>query len=474
MLCMGMSLAEQIATLSPQQQEEVLKGLDQKSLLWDWSFFGRPEQRPPIDNSWSIWLYLAGRGSGKSRAASEYLRHLAKTPGHRFLLVGRTAQDIRDVIVQGDSGILAVSPEDERPTYKPSSASLVWPNGNTAVLRSADEPDGIRGIQATASFCDELAAWRVPRSKGELSAWDQVRIATRLGANPQIIATTTPKRVRSVLDLVEEAKTNKRILVTRGSTYDNKANLASTYLEQLTGLYEGTDLAKQELYGDLLEAVRGALWNDEVLYKAHQDNDFPSNAPIRVLAVDPSVASAPGDYAGIVVVASTAEYDLYKRKAWVLSDVSLKASPEVWAKKAVDTARRWGCQAIITETNQGAALVTDMLKSLAPEIPVFGVHAKVGKKLRAEPIAHIYQQGRIKHVDDFIDLEEQMVMWDPEDPNQPSPDRIDALVHGLTALLVAPPTGLNGGKVRAKSLGSRRINTNVPVSLFPSGGFRVL
>jgi len=459
---MARSLAEEVALLSPEEQEEVLKDFDMNTLQWDWSFWGRPEQRPPLDNSWDIWLYLAGRGAGKSRSASEWLRDQAKDTSQgmrRFLIVGRTAADVRDVQIMGDSGILAVSPESERPEYHPSKTELVWPNGNIAVLRSADEPEGIRGIQAHAALCDELAAWRVPSGRDELSAWDQVRIATRLGSHPQIVATTTPKRTSSVINLLNEKKTNPRIYITRGSTFDNASNLVKTYIQGVVGVYGGTNLARQELYGDLLEAVEGALWNEQVIDDS-RELSLPPLTPLRIIGVDPSVAENPNDECGIVVCASTADADLYKRQAWVLEDASIKGSPEVWAKRVVAMSKKWGAP-VVAETNQGGALVANAIHQVDPTVEVLTVHAKVGKRLRAEPVTLPYQQGRVHHVGPqgvFELLESQMITWDPEEGRK-SPDRVDALVHALTALLITPPAGFTGGRIRATSAAQRRINT---------------
>lgn len=475
---MGQSLAEQIAMLPQAEQDAILADLDMDSLVWDWSFFGRPEQIPPTNFDWDVWLYLAGRGSGKSRAASEWLREQAKdtTQGtKRFLIVGRTAADVRDVQILGDSGILAVSPPSERPTFHPSNRELVWPNGNLAVLRTADEPEGIRGIQAHGALCDELAAWRVMSNPGELSGWDQVRIATRLGDHPQIVATTTPKRTPVIIDLVKDAKENPKIHITRGSTFDNRSNLAGTYLDAISGVYDGTALAKQELYGELLEAVEGAMW-DEAVIDAAREMSYPPMTPLRVIGVDPSVAENPRDKCGIVVCASTAQADLYKRTAWVLEDATIEGSPTLWAQKVVDMARKWGCP-VVAEVNQGGALVRNAIHQIDPTVTVLEVHSKVGKKLRAEPITLAYQQGRVHHIgrETMMDLEDEMITWDPETAKK-SPDRVDALVHALTALLISPPKGFSGQKVRAHSMADRQINLNRTKN-FPGiqkSGFRIL
>ena len=453
------SIMEQIALLPTEEQEIVLAGLDMETLQWDWSMWSRPNQVPPKDESWDVGLFLGGRGVGKTRAAAEFIKDKARDTSQgplRFLLVARTAADVREVIVEGESGILAVSPPSERPDYRPSIRRLIWPNGNQAFCTSADEPDSLRGVQAHYSWGDEIAAWRQPTTEGELSAWDNLRIATRLGRNPQIFATTTPKRVQILFDLLEEQKKNDRIWVSRGSTFENAGNLSQAYLDAITGVYDGTSLARQELYGEMLDAVEGAMWDDEIL-KDTRVTEFPRLTPLRVIGVDPSVAENPGDYCGIVVCASTAESDLYKRRAWVLEDASLKGSPTVWAREVVRMANRWGCP-VVAEVNQGGALVRNAIHQIDPSVVVLEVHSKVGKKLRAEPITLAYQQKRVHHVGRHVDLETQMVTWDPEHSKK-SPDRVDALVHALTALLISPPKGFSGSKVRATSFAGRRINT---------------
>lgn len=454
---MGKSIAQIVAELPEDERKEILKDFDMEALAWDWSFWGRPEQQFPDDDSWDIGLFLAGRGAGKTRSAAEWVRAMAKKTNEgqlRFLLVARTAADVRDVIVEGDSGILAVSPPSERPEYFPSKRRLEWANGNTAVLASADEPDSLRGPQAHYSWGDEVAAWRIPAGD-ELSAWDNLRFATRLGSRAQILLTTTPKRVRMLYDLLEEQKTGpSKVLVTRGTTYDNAGNLAKGTLAGLTGTYGGTRKGNQELMGELLEAAEGALWTDAHIMQARNANEMTSWAPMRIVGVDPSVAENPGDECGIVVCGSTGGADLYKRTAWVLEDASVKGSPDVWAKEVVRMAKKYSCP-VVAEVNQGSSLIRRAINTIDPDVKVLEVHARQGKQLRAEPVSLAYDQDRVKHLGKLDDLEEQMVSWVPGEGK--SPDRVDALVHALTALLITPPQGYSGGVVRARSLSDRRI-----------------
>jgi phage terminase large subunit-like protein len=452
---MAKSIMEQIALLPDDERAIILSGFDADALMWDWSVWGRPEQQSP-QGDWAIWMYLAGRGAGKTRAAAEWVREEAKhttTGQRRFALVARTAADVRDVIVEGESGIMNVSPPSERPLYEPSKRRLTWPNGNTATCFTADEPDSLRGPQFTHAWGDEVAAWRQTPDAAGMTAFDNLRVGTRLGANPKIMITTTPKRVPLLYKLLDEAKTTGRVVVSRGSTMDNSGNLSNAYLDAITGVYAGTRLAQQELYGEMLDSVEGALWVDELI-EQHRQSAFPMNTPLRIIGVDPSVAENPRDECGIVVVSSSGERDLYKRNAWVLEDASVLGSPDVWANRVVAMARKWGCP-VVAEVNQGGAMVRNAINTIDPSIKVLEVHSKYGKALRAEPITLAYEQGRVHHIGYLADLESQMVSWVPGEGK--SPDRVDALVHALTALLIKPPAGFTGGKITAKSMGSRRL-----------------
>lgn len=468
---MAKSLMERIADLPDEERHAVLSGLDPEALMWDWSAWGRPEQQAP-DGDWEVWIYMAGRGAGKTRTASEWVREEAKhtnTGPRRFALVARTAADVRDVIVEGESGIINVSPPSEKPLYEPSKRRLTWPNGNVATCFTADEPDSLRGPQFTHAWGDEVAAWRQSPDAAGMTAFGNLRVGTRLGPNPKLMLTTTPKRVPLLYDLMDEAKKTGKVIITRGSTFDNAGNLAGAYLNTMKGIYGGTTLGAQELYGEMLDAMEGALWTDEVL-RAHRVGSLPQYAPLRVIGVDPSVAENPKDECGIVVCASTADHDLYKRQSWVLEDASIHGAPEVWANEVVRMARKWGCP-VVAEVNQGGALVANAIHTIDPTIKVLEVHSKVGKQLRAEPVTLAYEQGRVHHVNVLADLETQMTSWVPGDTK--SPDRVDALVHALTALLIKPPAGFSGGKISAKSVAGRRIqNGGLPTARRKTGGFR--
>lgn len=456
---MSKSLAEQVALLSDTEREKVLEDLDMEQLQWDAGFWLRPEQmEPPIlpgDPMWNIWLILAGRGFGKSRAGSEWVREKAKYTNQgplRFGLVARTTADVRDTIVEGESGIMNIHPPSEMPEYLSSKRMLKWPNGNTALLFTADEPDQLRGPNFHYAWGDEFAAWKnIPDSSG-LTAFDNMRIATRLGEHPQICLTTTPKRVDSVRKLIKEAE-DGTVAITRGKTSDNEGNLSAAYISSIYGIYEGTRLAQQELSGEMLDDVEGALWMQEAIDQ-WRANTVPIGAPLRVVGVDPTVADRPGDECGIIVATCTGERELFRRQAWVLEDATIQGSPEVWARRAVETARKWGAP-IVAEKNQGGVLIRNAIQQIDPKIPVFEVWSKQGKALRAEPVSLAYEQGRVHHLGFFAELESQMTQWVPGD--RKSPDRVDALVLALTAMLVTPPKGFGGGILTAKSVAHRKL-----------------
>ena len=465
---MSHSVMEQLALLPREQQAEVLNGMDPDQVLWDWGLWGRPEQQAPPDDDWNIWLVLAGRGFGKTRLAAEWVREQAKytnTGQRRFALVARTAADVRDVIVEGESGIINITPPSERPHYEPSKRRLTWPNGNTATLFTADEPDSLRGPQFTHAWGDEVAAWRQTPDAAGMTAFDNLRVGTRLGLKPKLLVTTTPKRVPLLYQLIAESEKSRNVRITKGSTLDNAGNLSSAYLDAITGVYEGTRLAQQELYGEMLSDVEGALWTPDLLDRG-RESTLPMGTPLRVIGVDPSVAENPRDECGIVVCASTGERDLYRRNSWILEDATIHGSPDVWANKVVQMARKWGAP-VVAEVNQGGALVRNAIQTIDPSVKVFEVHSKYGKALRAEPITLAYEQGRVHHVGYLAELESQMISWIPGEGK--SPDRIDALVHALTALLIKPPPGFIGGTISAKSHSSRRLPSIRP----GGGGFRV-
>jgi phage terminase large subunit-like protein len=377
-----------------------------------WRDIARPAQVAPAGD-WTTWLYVGGRGAGKSRAGAEWVHEQVQAGARRIALVGPTAGDVRDVMVEGESGLMNCGPV--RPVYEPSKRRVTWPNGAIATTYSADEPDRLRGPQHDAAWCDEIAAWRYP------SAWDMLMLGLRLGSDPRVVATTTPKPVKLVRDLMATA------VITRSTTYDNLDNLAPTFRQQILARYEGTRLGRQELLAELLEDVPGALWTRDLIEKAR--GTAPDLSRI-VVAIDPAVTSGEqSDATGIIVVGRLGD------TGYVLEDLSGRYPPEQWANIAVDAYRRWEADRIVAEANNGGDLVASVLRAVNPNVPVRLVRASRGKRARAEPVSALYEQGRIIHADTFPELEDELCVWTPDTVE--SPDRMDAMVWGLTDLLLA-------------------------------------
>jgi predicted phage terminase large subunit-like protein len=384
--------------------------------------WGRPDQQAP-PGAWRTWLILAGRGWGKSRTGAEWVRAQA-TSGRasRIALVARTAADVRDVIVEGESGILAISPPHERPIWEPSRRRLTWPGGTIATTYSAEEPDQLRGPQHDAAWCDELAAWRYP------DAWDQLQMGLRLGSDPRVVVTTTPRPTPLVRALVASSTT----VVTRGRTADNARNLAPGVVEALAARYAGTRLGRQELDGEILDDAPGALWRRAQIDAARYAGPAPALRRI-VVGVDPAAsATAQSDETGIVVAGLG-----HDGRVYVLDDRSGTYSPEQWAARVVAAYREHRADRVVAEVNQGGDMVASVLRAVDASLPLSTVHARRGKALRAEPVAALYEQGRVSHVGALARLEDQMCAWDPTGDDR-SPDRIDALVYAVSDLLVAP------------------------------------
>ena len=389
-----------------------------ETLLYDWTTWGRPNQQPPTGD-WRTWLVLAGRGFGKTRTGAEWVRAQVAAGYGRIALVAPTAADARDVMVEGESGMLAIAAPSARPHYEPSKRRITWPNGAIAVTYSADEPDRLRGPQHDAAWCDEAAAWRYP------DAWDMLQMGMRLGNNPRTVVTTTPKPVRLIRDLIKAHDT----VITRGSTFDNAPNLPKPFLDSIKRQYAGTRLGRQELYAELLEDTPGALWT-----RAMIDDARVSTVPTMqrvVVAIDPAVtAHETSDETGMVVVGLGTDGHGY-----VLADRSLRASPDGWARAAVAAYTSWQADRIVAEANNGGDLVETVLRMVDPNVPYRAVRASRGKVSRAEPVAALYEQGRVHHVGVFERLEDQMSTYTPE--TSQSPDRLDALVWALTDLIVS-------------------------------------
>jgi phage terminase large subunit-like protein len=376
------------------------------------------EQLPTSDKSWTTWLYLAGRGAGKTRTAAEWLAYQASSnPKTRWAIAAPTYGDVRDTCAEGESGIVRVLQEyGTLKDYNRSIGEIFLTNGSRIKLFSGEEPDRFRGPQFHGGWFDELAAFKYP------DAWDQYQFGLRLGEFPQTIVTTTPRPTKLIKDLI----TRDGVRVQRGSTFDNAKNLAASALAELKLRYENTRLGRQELYGEILDNVEGALWTREMIETARVDTAPPL---VRVVvAIDPAVTSAAtSDETGIVAAGIGNNGDYY-----ILDDKSLRASPDAWARQAVMLYHEYKADKIIAETNNGGDMVIMLLKQVDASVPTKKVTATRGKQLRAEPISSLYEQGRVHHVGYFADLEVQMCEWTPL--SNESPDRLDALVWALTEL----------------------------------------
>jgi predicted phage terminase large subunit-like protein len=390
--------------------------------LFDWTIWARDKQLPPLD-AWRVWLILAGRGFGKTRTGAEWVRTLAERgQARRIALVGETAADARDVMIEGESGILATCPPWFRPKYEPSKRRLTWPNGAIATSFSADDPDQLRGPQFDAAWADEIAKWR------HEAAWDNLMLGLRLGSDPRCVATTTPKPRAWLSRLIADPATR----VTRGATHENTDNLAPGFLDQILARYGGTRLGRQEIDGEYLVDLPGALWNRSGLERARATSGGPPPLVRTVVAVDPAVTAHDGsDETGIVVAGVTSLGR--DGEFWVLEDGSGRYSPDDWARRAITLWRSHAADALVCEVNQGGDMVRATLGTVDPNVPVRSVRATKGKRLRAEPIAALYEQGRVRHAKPLQALEDQMVGF-TGDPSEGSPDRLDALVWALTEL----------------------------------------
>ncbi|EPX81935.1 Gene Transfer Agent terminase protein [Salipiger mucosus DSM 16094] len=402
---------------------------------------------PPGD--WRSWVIMGGRGAGKTRAGAEWVR--AQVEGalpldegacKRVALVGETLDQVREVMVFGDSGILACSPPDRRPAWQASRRCLVWPNGAEAMVFSAHDPEGLRGPQFDAAWVDELAKWKKARD-----TWDMLQFALRLGDHPRVCVTTTPRNV----DVLKELLALDSTVVTHATTETNRANLAESFLQEVRARYGNTRLARQELDGVLLGDAEGALWTQEMLERA-RGLAAPGDFDRIVVAVDPPAGEGKAaDACGIVVAGVLCEGPPQGWRAWVLEDATVQGvSPTGWAEAAVAAYGRWQADRIVAEVNQGGAMVEAMLRQVAPQVPLRKVHATRGKVARAEPVAALYEQGRVGHLGELAPLEDQMGLMTAGGFDGPgSPDRVDALVWALSELVVAPAEGWRRPRVRS-------------------------
>lgn len=439
-----------LASAKPEEVDEFLAGLSDNALLalpWVFDFWALPHQIAP-EGAWKSWVIMGGRGAGKTRAGAEWVR--AQVEGARPLdagrarhvaLVGETFDQAREVMVFGESGILACSPPDRRPDWEAGRKRLVWPNGAVAQVFSAHEPESLRGPQFDAAWVDELAKWKYAEE-----TWDMLQFALRLGEHPQQVVTTTPRNVHVLKSILKNPST----VVTHAPTEANRAYLAASFLEEVRARYAGTRQGDQELEGLLVEDVEGALWSSASI-DALRVAEVPPLDRI-VVAVDPAVSKGKAsDECGIVVVGAVTQGPPQNWRAYVLEDASLQgASPVQWASAAVAALERHGAERLVAEVNQGGDLVETVLRQVAPLVPFRALHAGRSKGIRAEPVAALYEQGRVRHVRGLGKLEDQMCQMTAQGfKGKGSPDRLDALVWAIYALILEPAAAVrNDPRVR--------------------------
>lgn len=430
------SVAEKLANLPPNERAEALSVLtdaEAEALLHDWrGFLARPAQLSP-DGGWDIWLVLAGRGFGKTRTGAEFVREEVDAGrAKRVGLIAETAADARDVMV---AELLRIYPKSERPVYQKTNRKITFHNGAEAFTYNATEPDQLRGPQHDLLWHDELAKWRYARE-----TWDQAQFGLRLGRHPRQVVTTTPRPIELIKAIVSGQE--GKVHVTRGRTLDNASNLAGSFLERVQRRYAGTRLGRQELEAEILGDLPGALWRLSEIdaYRASPvvDPDSKAVSPLgaemhrTVVAVDPAVtATEDSDEHGIMVAGLDAD-----NIGHLLEDVSLSGTPLEWARAAIRAAARYQADGVVVEVNQGGDMVAHTLRTEAPNLNIIEVRASKGKHVRAEPIASLYEQGRIKHVGQFPTLENQMTQMTTEGyQGDGSPDRVDALVWAMSELM---------------------------------------
>lgn len=399
-----------------------------------WMSEARPNQLTPYRKKfWNVWLLLAGRGFGKTRAGAEDVVWYANcNPGARIAIIAPTYSDARDTCVEGESGILSVLPRQCIDTWNRSMGELVLHNESRFKLFGAEEPDRLRGPQHHRAWCDELGAWRYA------DTWDQMLFGLRLGQDPKAVVTTTPKPTKLIKDLVK----NKNTVLTRGSTFENASNLAPAALAELKAKYEGTRLGRQELDAEILEQSEGALWTLDLIERARLKGSLPDMRRV-VVAIDPAIsAKAESNLTGIVAAGIGVD-----GRGYVLADATGLYTPDQWATKAVELYQSVKADRFVAEGNQGGDMVRHTITSKWRNAPVTIVHATRGKQARAEPIAALYEQNKISHVGFFPELEAQMCSWEPlgdifaagkSKPAMPSPDRLDAMVWAFTDLMLGP------------------------------------
>lgn len=417
--------------MPPSQLKAAIQQLTEaeaSEILYDWSFWARPNQlAPPGD--WRTWVLCAGRGFGKSRCGAEWVREQVERHGRRRIaLVGRTSADCRKTMIEGEAGLLSVFPPQQRPVYEPSRRQVTFSNGAIAITYSSEEPNLLRGPSHDAAWADEAAAFfDAGADDWQVTTWSNLQMGLRLGQNPQQVVTTTPKPIKLIRQLLAAPTT----VVTRGTTYDNRANLADAFYTDIISRYEGTRLGRQELHAEVLEDLEGALWTRKLIDQQRVQSMRSRDIKRTVVAIDPAVTSGEeSDETGIIVAAEGVD-----GRGYVLADLSCRLSPDGWARRAVEAFHEHKADRIIAETNNGGDLVERVLRTVDSRIPYRKVTASRGKLTRAEPIAALYEQNRISHVGAFDKLEDEMVTYSGQ-AGERSPNRLDGLVWSLSELFL--------------------------------------
>lgn len=414
------SLRDLLKNHTKTEIENIIADLPDKAverLIYDWPIWARENQLTP-KGDWFVWLILAGRGWGKTRVGAEQIRAWQEQGVSRFALIGQTPGEVRDVMVEGESGIIATSPKWNTPKYEPSKRRLTWPNGAVATVYSGENPEVLRGPQHEKAWIDELAKFRYQQDM-----WDNLILGMRLGNSPQMIVTTTPRPTKLMKNLIKHPTT----YVTRGTTYENKENLAQVFLDVILDKYEGTRLGRQELSAEMLDDNPGALWSREWI-ENNRRTIMPTLSRI-VVAIDPAAtSSSTSDDTGIIVAGVDSE-----RNGYVLEDLTTKATPDQWARIAINAYNKWNADRIIGEANNGGDMIETILKNIDANIPYKKVWASRGKATRAEPVSMLYERNKIHHIGYFAELEDELCEWEP---GRPSPNRLDACVWAFTELVL--------------------------------------
>lgn len=438
------SWAQVFADLSPAKQKALLtwlgKDVDPTFLLKSWEFIARREQLPP-EGAWIVWLLCAGRGFGKTRSGAEWLldQHLNPPEDSNAPtgIIAATTEDLKRYCLRGPSGILSIAPEDFYPKYEAHNARLVWPNGTETLVFSSEKPERIRGPNLRGAWCDELASWSYLQE-----CWDNLEFSLRATQHPRLVITTTPKPKKLLRQIIKHPQT----VLSTGSTFENKSNLAPSFLKRMKELYDGTTVGKQELYAEILDEAKGALWRRAMFQYATPPEDLTR----IVIAIDPAASNTEESAETGIVVGGKKE-----ARAFVLEDLSGNYSPDGWARKAILAYHRLQADCIVAEKNNGGDMVQSTIQMTAREMHRQGevpssyvkiklVWASRGKMARAEPVAALYEQGNVYHAQAFSELENQQCSWEP-DSGQKSPDRLDASVWLLTELVISGREPLNSG-----------------------------